>query len=85
MALCPVSAELKVTLQVMTTMEQRSKSSRAAGQECPVITHETRWAMRLLRRVFGLCRAYVCDTGLKGRFPIAQGEALGEEYPQNWL
>ena len=47
-----------------------------------VITHETRWARRPLRRVFGLCRAYVCDSGLKGRFPIAQGAALGLGHPQ---
>ena len=33
-----------------------------------VITHEARRAWRQLRRVFGLCRASVCDSGLKGRF-----------------
>ena len=47
-----------------------------------VLTHETRWARRPLRRVFGLRRAYVCDSGLKGRFPIAQGAALGLGHPQ---
>ena len=26
-----------------------------------------------------------CDSGLKGRFPIAQGAALGLRHPQNWV
>ena len=42
------------------------------------MTHETPWAWRPSRRVFGLCRAYVCDPGLKGRFLIAPSAALGE-------
>ena len=33
--------------------------------------------------MFGLCRASVCDSGLKGRFPVAQGAALGLGHPQN--
>ncbi len=44
-----------------------------------VVTQESRRAMSPLRRVFGVCRGYVCDSGLKGRFPIAQSAALGEE------
>ena len=32
--------------------------------------------------MFGLCRASVCDSGLKGRFPVAQGAALGDRGPQ---
>ena len=35
-----------------------------------------------LRRVLGLCRASVCDSGLKGRFPVAQGAALGLGHPK---
>ena len=35
-----------------------------------------------LRRVFVLCRACVCGLGLKGRFPVAQGAALGLRHPQ---
>ena len=37
-------------------------------------------------RVFGLCRDYVCDSGLHGGFPIAQGAApgLGRPSPLNW-
>jgi hypothetical protein len=37
---------------------------------------------RPLRRVFGLSRASVCGSGLKGRFPVAQGAALGQGHPQ---
>ena len=36
-----------------------------------------------MRCVFGLRRASVCDSGLKGRFPVAQGAALGLGHPQN--
>jgi len=50
-----------------------------------VITHETRRAWRPLRRVFGLCRASVCDSGLKGRFPVAQGAALGLGLPPKFV
>ena len=46
-----------------------------------VITHETRGAWSPLRRVFGLYRAYVCDSGLKGWFPVAQNAALGSVRP----
>jgi len=53
-----------------------------AGQECLVITHETRRARGPLRGVFGLCRACVCGSGLKGRFSVAQGAALGQGHPQ---
>ena len=35
-----------------------------------------------LRRVFVLCRASVCGSGLKGRFPVAQDAALGQGQPQ---
>ena len=35
-----------------------------------------------LDRVFGLCSACGCDSGLKGRFPVAQGAALGLEPPK---
>ena len=53
--------------------------------ESLVITHETRRAWRPLRRVFGLCRASVCDSGLKGRFPVAQGAALGLGLPPKFV
>ena len=32
----------------------------------------------LLVRVFGLCGASVCDSGLKSWIPVAQGAVLGE-------
>ncbi len=34
--------------------------------------------------MFGLCRASVCDSGLKGRFPVAQGAALGQGPPKKF-
>ena len=43
----------------------------------PGVTHATRRDWRPLRRVFGLRPAYVCDSGLKGRFPVAPGNARG--------
>ena len=46
------------------------------------MTHETRRAWGPFRQVFVLCRAYVCGSGLKGRFPVAQGAALGQGHPQ---
>ena len=33
--------------------------------------------------MLGLCRASVCGSGLKGRFPVAQGAALGQGHPKN--
>ena len=42
-----------------------------------IITQETRRATRPLWGVLVLCPASVCDSGLKGRFPIAQSAALG--------
>jgi hypothetical protein len=41
-----------------------------------VITHEARQAWRPLRRVFGLCRASVCDSGLKRRFQSECGSVV---------
>ncbi len=35
--------------------------------------------------MFSLCRPYVCDSGLKGRFPVAQGAALGLVHPQKLI
>ena len=35
-----------------------------------------------LGRVFGLCSACGCDSGLKDRFPVAQGAALGDRSPK---
>jgi len=62
----------------LTTPADRSRS---VGFN-PGVTHETRRAWRPLRRVFGLSRASVCGSGLKGRFPVAQGAALGQGHPQ---
>jgi len=43
------------------------------------------WGSGPSGHVFCLCRACVCVSGLKGRFPVAQGAALGPEPPQkNW-
>ena len=47
-----------------------------------VITHETK---RSPGATVSFCSARVCDSGLKGRFPKAQGAALGPGHPPNWF
>ena len=46
------------------------------------MTHETK---RSPGATVSFCSARVCDSGLKGRFPKAQGAALGPGHPPNWF
>jgi hypothetical protein len=50
-----------------------------------VIPHEPRRARRPLWRVSGLCRAYVCDSGLNGRFADGRDADLGDGHPKKWV
>ena len=76
----------KVNLRLEVVAKVRLSRSfalpRCAPSEGRGITCETCRARGPLRRVFGLCRANVCDSGPKGRFLVAQGAALGLAHPQ---
>ncbi len=73
----------------LITTQQREASALSpcwcsvvvAWASARVITHKTRPVTSPSRCVFGLCSAYACDSGLNGRFPIAQGAALGLRHP----
>ena len=63
----------------LITTQQKGTVAWASAR---VITHETK---RSPGATVSFCSARVCDSGLKGRFPKAQGAALGPGHPPNWF